>query len=231
MQTSLPEIIGDLERSERRLTLFDPPPGLVAELAERLTERQVTVEAAPAGAGPDGYAVLTDEGGVLTAVEVSDVDPARDDVGDLLGRLYDGLDPLSFSTTDPDTLAATTREFEDRAWRVGSGSLHAGLRHPGALRAAADVYSRLGRTDLDVHAYVHAGGDAPRVDNVAVHAVDREEIRHTGFVAFDGGPRRDDGCALLVDHRRGGTTGVWTYDAEAVDRLVRHLSRRYPLAL
>jgi hypothetical protein len=230
MHTTLPEIIRELARTDRRLTLFDPPPGLVADLRERLAERRVTVESLPAGAGPDGYAVLSGDGAVLATVDVRGLGPPFDDVDDVLGRLFDELDPLTFSGSDPDVLAATTREFEDRAWRAGAGRLHAGLRHPAALRAEADVYSHLGRSSLDVHVYVHASGDGPTVDDVTVHAVDREEIRHTGFVAFDGGTRRADRCALLVDHRGETPTGVWTYDPDAVGRIVGHLGRRYPLA-
>jgi DICT domain-containing protein len=230
VRTALHEIIAEVERPERRLRLFDPPPGLAGELEDRLAERLVTVESLPAGAGPDGYAVLVGDGVVLASADVRGLAPPFADVDDALARLYDELDPLSFSSSDHGVLSATTREIEDRAWRAGTGTLHVGLRRPAVLRARSDVYSRLGRSDLDVRAYVDAASDVPRVENVAIRAVDCDDIRRTDFVAFDGGPARENGCALLVSHRDDTRTGVWTYDPDAVDRLVGHLARQYPLA-
>jgi hypothetical protein len=56
------------------------------------------------------------------------------------------LDDTTFRTFDRRQLLAVSREIEDRAWRVGSGGLHAGFQDRAAFDAQQAVYARLSDT-------------------------------------------------------------------------------------
>jgi len=228
---TLREIIRDIERRERTLTLFDPPPGLTRELREHFVAQQVVVESAAAGQAPGGYAVLSEDGTALAAVEIGDLDPPFGaETADVLDELHGYMDHTSFSSYDAEQLRATSREIEDRAWRAATGSIHAGFRTVETMAAEAEVYARLAATDLDVHAYAVPDGrrDGPDLGDATVHLTRSDEVRHTRFVAFDGGRVPTDRCVLLAEPREDDRfVGVWTYDDDTVDAVVRHLERQY----
>lgn len=60
------------------------------------------------------------------------------------------LDTTLFTTFDRRQPLATVREFEERAWRVGRGHLHAGFQSTRAMTQQTSVYRRLAdETDLE----------------------------------------------------------------------------------
>ncbi|WP_101297734.1 DICT sensory domain-containing protein [Halegenticoccus soli] len=220
-------IIDAIERRERTLTLFNPPrPSAVAELAEQFDAQQVVVEGGTAVGGPDSFAVLSEGDRALAAIDA----PALLGRGpsDAFRELLGYLDRTTFSSYDTRQMTATSREIEDRAWRAGVGSLHAGFQTVSALRSQRALYERLARTDLDVHAYAVPDAEAPDIAGVTLHLDGSPEIERTWFVVFDGGAVPSDKCALLAEERDDGRfRGVWTYDPDLVDAVLDHLTERY----
>lgn len=143
-------------------------------------------------------------------------------------RLTSLLPDMVFSSLDRRQLLATSREFEDRAWRVGSGRLHVGFQQLSKLRPQADVYTALCDRGLDVHAYGEPDWRPPFTSRLTLH-LDGPEIENVWFMAYDGGDNPDQACGLVAEERSPGSfTGVWTYDSETVDLIFQVASRIPP---
>ena len=246
---SLIELISGVEAREATLTVFDSGADTADTLAEHFVDRNVRVVDGSADEGPDGYAVLSRGGEFVTAVAVGDLLPgygaendgetavaapgreARKNSGPTrVGKpILDHLDETMFTSYSREDMVAASREIEDRAWRVGTGELHAGFQTLEVLTGEANTYNRLGEKDeLDVHAYAAAEGDTPDADHYAVHIGRSAEIRETWFVAYDGGGYDDAKCALLAEERAPGEFyGFWSYDPETVDTIIEYLRERY----
>lgn len=225
----LAEQIAAVERDRRTLTVYGDDAA-AADLRERFASRNLRVETGTATGDPGAFAVLSDDGRVLTAIDLAELSDA-DTVGEAFGDLVSHLDGTLFSSYDTRRLTATSREIEDRAWRVSAGTLHAGFQDVAALEAQRDTYRDLASRELSVHAYVRPfeEGSVPR--GVTVHESDSEEIRRTWFVVFDGGGDDAHKCALLAEQRDGDDAdrfyGFWTYDPAEVDAALDHLERTY----
>lgn len=213
--------------AERRKTLVyyatDPE-----DFAERFAARNVdvTVRKLPPG-GPEPFVTVRDDAGFRGAVTVETLEgvlaaPAAataggEAVAPAYGALLDLLDDTVFASLSRRQLLATTREFEDRAWRAGSGVLHVGFQTAEAFEPQRSLYRRLAtETDLDVH--VHLAGADVDVDAVTIHR-DSEYAADYWFVAFDG--PGDSQCALVAEQRgEADYEGAWTYDADRVARVI-----------
>ncbi|MFC6785157.1 DICT sensory domain-containing protein [Halobaculum halobium] len=113
------------------------------------------------------------------------------------------------------SLLAVSREIEDRAHRVGTGTLRASFQRFSAFRPQVGVYSYLAAdTDLSVHVHGVDDWDVPPIPGVRYHAVD-DELERFWVLAFDGG---DEGqaCGLVAREDSDGYTGFWTDDAAIV---------------
>jgi len=219
---------------ERRKTLvhYAREPG---DFAERFATRNVDVafRELPAG-GPEPFVAVRDDGGFRGAVTVAALDsllappgvPGRDreEVSPAYGALLDLLDDTVFASLSRRQLLATTREFEDRAWRAGAGVFHAGFQTVEQFEAQRSTYRRFAdETALDVHVHVAAPGpDVPDVPGVTVHP-DSEYAAEYWLVAFDGPGDRQ--CALVAEKTgEDDFEGAWTYDPGLVGRVLDDLA-------
>jgi DICT domain-containing protein len=236
---TLSELIAGVEAHEKVLTVFNADEDVVEALRDRFADRNLSVEAASAEAGPDGYAVLSEDGQFLAAIGVTDVPTEAEEqsVGfaDATYRpVLDQLDETMFTSFATRKMVAASREIEDRAWRIGRGSLHAGFQMKSVLADELGVYNRLAERDgLSVHAYAYPDGegDLDASSELTVHLDDSDEIRDSWFVAYDGGGVDENKCALVAEEREPRRFyGFWTYDADTVDYVVRHLEHTYALA-
>jgi len=208
---------------ERRKTLvhYAPDPG---DFSDRFVARNVDVsfrELPPGGPGP--FVAVRDDDGFQGAVSVEGLEDLlapphatafdHDSVSPTYGALLELLDDTVFASLSRRQLLATTREFEDRAWRAGRGRLHVGFQTAEALEPQRALYRRLAtETDLDVHVHF-ANGDVD-LDGVTVHG-DSESTAGYWFVAFDGPD--DSQCALVAEQRgEDDYEGAWTYDSDLV---------------
>jgi DICT domain-containing protein len=120
-----------------------------------------------------------------------------------------------FASLSRRQLLATSREFEDRAWRAGRGVLHAGFQTAAAFEPRRSLYRRLAtETDLDVHVYLaerDLDDDNDLDDDAITVHQGGEDVARYWFVVFDG--PEDSQCALVAEQRGDDDyVGAWTYD-------------------
>ncbi|MFC5366653.1 DICT sensory domain-containing protein [Salinirubrum litoreum] len=229
---SLRSVIDGVEGSEKTLTVYDADDALLAELREYFGSQQVIVEEGTAVGGPVGFATLSVGDRLLTAIDLDDLSTPLGggrDLNPAFQTLLGHLDGTTFSSYDTGQMVATSREIEDRAWRAGTGQLHAGFQYFTALATQQSVYTDLAERDLDIHVYAAPDGTEVDLPGVTVHAESVSEITDTWFVAFDGGDTPSDKCALLAEERHPDAYyGFWTYDPDIVDDILAHLTEQYP---
>jgi DICT domain-containing protein len=137
-----------------------------------------------------------------------------------------------FTSYDTRQMVAASREIEDRAWRLGEGSLHAGFQQLSILSDQMEVYTRLAsREGLDVHAYACPDAEVPEHDtDLTIHVERSDEIAKSWFVVYDGNGVDENKCALLAEERESRAFyGFWTYDPDTVDWLIEYLEGAYGL--
>ena len=164
---SLTELIAGVEEHEKTLMVFNATDERVESLREQFHDRNLTVAAERTPSGkPDSFAVLAEDGEFVTAAEVGEVleapdaetDPEFDD--EAYRPILDYLDETMFTSYDIGQMVAASREIEDRAWRVGKGTLHSGFQRLSILEDQMDIYERLAeKGGLDVHAYAYPDAD------------------------------------------------------------------------
>lgn len=232
--SSFADLIASVDEQRRTVTVYAPA---LSESLERLFQtRNVRLvhEFLPRGAGEPFLTVVDGDEyiGSLDLPAVYDfTHPKIHEIGspDLVEAAYRRLTSLLpdtvFSTLDRRQLLATSREFEDRAWRVGSGRLDVGFQALSKVEAQTDVYEALVERGLEIHIY---GVDDWRpyiVDDVAVHT-DGDELGEVWFMAYDGGDDPSQSCGLVaVERSPGSFEGFWTYEPEMVARIFRSAAR------
>ena len=234
---SLSELIAGGEAHEKTLTVFNADASVATALRERFADRNVRVVSETTGSGrPGEFLTLSDEDGVYAATdldaffaEFSDRDHHLSDEG--RETVLDHLDETLFTSWSIGRMVAASREIEDRAWRVGEGSLHAGFQTLTTLQGELDRYEGLGDSQVDVHAYAVPDTDPPENCSFRLHLDRSEELARSWFVVFDDeseGTGTTQKCALLAEERDPREFyGFWTYDGATVDYIVDHLETRY----
>ncbi|WP_255149100.1 DICT sensory domain-containing protein [Halorarius halobius] len=233
---SLRDVIAAAEATPTHLRVCAPAelPGI----ADRFGARNVTVEYTRLPAVDDeAFVVVSRDGAFVGSVGLAPVRSRSDDgSGGLDGpvewrldsvameRLLELLDDVAYTSLDRRQMLATSREIEDRAWRVGRGRLYTGFQSFSAMRDQVGVYRRLAtKPGLDVHVFGEPDWEPPPMETVAVHPSDDPDIARTWFVVFEGTDRLDS-CALLAEERSPGEFyGFWTYDPDRVAAIVREI--------
>lgn len=228
----LGEIVDAVERREKTLTVFNPDPtGVVDELAEQFADLTTAVrtETTPSGR-PANFATVEVDGRVLDATTLGFLREAAAVPAGPGGICADDarqravlrhLSEATFTSCDRERLLAATREIEDRARRVGDGTLIVGVQTASDLQERRDRYAELGARNLDVHCYAASDGDAAPIDGATIHLVGDPEVRTHWFVLFDG-TTGDRQCSALLGAERapGRYDGFWTHDPDVVDRVL-----------
>ncbi|NIB99433.1 DICT sensory domain-containing protein [Halobacterium sp. R2-5] len=238
---SLGDLLDGVEAQRKTLEVHSDDDAVVADLREQFSTRHVDVtrrdsptrdsEGFVVVRGPRGEFLGALGVGRLAELASPEIHPpwelAQSEVN--LAELLDFFDKTLFTAFERRQLLAVTREFEERAWRVGTGGLYAGFQRPAALAAQTSVYNRLAdESSLDVRVFLR-GRDSPALDDaVSVVRSEEPEIGRYWFVAFDGGQGGDMyKCALVAEERAGGYFGFWTDDPERVDELCSYLREEY----
>jgi len=235
---TLADVLERVEAAGRTITVYsaDEPTWV----GDQFEARNVTVrhEPLPSG-GPAGFVVVREADEFVASIGLAELrevlaPPIRrpwEDPPDSSGyrALFELLDDTLFTAFDRRQLLGAAREIEDRAWRVGTGTLRVGFQRLSAMRSQLPVYERLGaETALSIHVYGRADWEPPSVPNVTVHAESAPEIGSFWFLAFDGGAEPQNACALLAEERRPDQFyGFWTYDGETVGAILAHLTSTY----
>lgn len=233
---TLSELIAGVAEHEKTMTVFNTDEAVVTELREYFADRNVRVERESTPSGrPGAFVTLSEDGTVLTAAGLEDLNRMLTDEPASLGLedrpyqpILDHLDDTLFTSWSTAQMVNASREIEDRAYRVGSGTLHAGFQYVSTMTNELPIYERLGSTDVDVHTYAFPDTDPPDSDQCTLHLLRADEIEQSWFVVFDGGPDPEDKCALLAEEREPRTFyGFWTYDESTVDWLFEYLQTTY----
>ncbi|MFB6219502.1 MAG: DICT sensory domain-containing protein [Halobacteriaceae archaeon] len=214
---TLDGVIDSVRARERTVRVYAPAGDpVVTELREYLAAQNVSIDHV-VDDGPvraevrrGGTVLGTVEGGTLRALAAPD--------GEVTAvPLLEYLDGTTFTSYDRDQMLHASREIEDRAWRVGRGTLHAGFQDLDAFEAQREAYRELGElSGLAVH--VHLPEAPPDAGAVTVHTDGVADIGEKWFVVYDGGGDDEQKSALLaVEGAPGEYYGVWTYDREVVE--------------
>lgn len=217
-------ILDEAERHRKSLVYYAPDPG---DFREQFDTRNVEIayRELPQSA-PEPFVAIREDGRVRGVIAVETIREYlrrprldRRDT-DAYRAIVDLLDDTVFASLDRRQLLLTAREFEDRAWRVGTGTLHVGFQSAARFADQRSLYRRLaGETDLDVHAYFVVDGDPPAVPGLTVHTEPASEIGRHWFMVFDGGDQPDQQFALVAEQlSEDDFYGVWTYDRSLVRR-------------
>lgn len=231
---SLSELISGVEDHRKTVTVFNTDDSVVKRLREYFADRNVSVVRESTESGrPGQFVTLSEDGSVLTATSLETLEPLLDGDASLglderpYSSLLTHLDETMFTSWDTTQMVAASREIEDRAFRVDSGTLHAGFQYTSTLTNELPVYERLASTAVDVHAYAVPDSDLPQCEDLTLHVERSEELEQSWFVAFDGGTSETH-CALLAEERAPRSFyGFWTYDDSTVDWLVEYLETTY----
>ena len=236
---SLTELIAGVEDHEKTLTVFNADDETVSTLREQFHDRNISVSTERTVSGkPKSFVVLADDGEFVTAADIDAIlqpDDERTDPGfesEPYQPILDHLDETMFTSYDIGQMVAASREIEDRAWRIGKGSLHSGFQRLSILREQINIYEQLAQKGaLDVHAYAAPDAEVPDHDtDLTIHVERSDEIERSWFVAYDGAGVDVNKCALLAEERESRSFyGFWTYDPATVDWIIDHLESTYGL--
>lgn len=237
----LGDCIEFIRYNEKELSLFntDLTNGIHKDLETYFETHNVRITVGQTASGaPEDIAVLSNPSEVLTIVDVSTLRALLEDVPTGSGELgiadvtYESvLSPLketTFTSYDAEQLLYVSREIEDRARRVGQGTIHAGFQQCSLMAEQRSVYTDLARQGVSVHAYGVPDVTPPNLGAGQVHTVRTDEIAETWFAVFDGGGADIQKTALLAQERdENSYYGVWTYNPAFVDHILDYLTQTY----
>lgn len=138
------------------------------------------------------------------------------------------LKETTFVSHDTEQMLYASREVEDRARRIGKGTIHAGFQTALTMTEQEAIYTDLGNRGVTVHMYGVPDGSQPSFTDATVHTVRSEEIANAWFVVYDGNGNDTQKSALLAEQRGlDHFYGAWTYDATIVDWILTHIEMTY----
>jgi DICT domain-containing protein len=115
------------------------------------------------------------------------------------------IDETDFESYDRHGMLGDTREIETRAWRAGSGTLHAGFQSLAAFDAQSEVYADLAGRGVDIHVYGRQEWESAAPPDVGFHSDFDDERSRFWFVVYDA--QRDADETVGVDTARTPSTG------------------------
>jgi DICT domain-containing protein len=220
---ALRDLVAAVRDREKSLVVFAPPSasGVVDEVRDTFTLQNLAVEHVPVDSDAELRAELTDGDAVLGTVDGDDllslVAPDQQTAVAATASVLDHVDETTFTYYDRGQMIRATREVEDRAWRVGRGTLHAGFQFCSTFADQSEVYRRLGGTALSVHVYGAPDVEPPE-GPFTVHVSRDADVTDVWFVAFDGDGEDAQKCALVAQQEEDDRYyGFLTYDPALVD--------------
>lgn len=232
----LDTLIDEAQHHDKRITVYtdETSAGVEARFGDSSVateQKQLPPE------GPVPFVTIHDEGRFVGSLSLADFEELmtppvtrpgdREEVSASYRVLFELLDNTVFDSLDRRQLLGASREIEDRAFRVGHGTLHACFQSLSTFRDQAEVYHYLAaETDLDVHVYGKADWDPPEIAGITYHRSGGFPIERFWALAFDGGSDGTQTCGLVARHRdeADGYTGFWTYDPEMVGAIATELA-------
>ncbi len=221
----LESFIEDIERRHKRFTVYSTDE---TGLPDQLATRNVTVDHRQLPpSGPDAFVAIHDDedfAGVISMADLQEllsppiIRPGnRDELTSGYRALFDVLEETLFVSMTRKQLLAASREIEDRALRVGRGTLRVGFQSLSIFETQQKLYRQLGNeTDLNIRIYGEPDRNVPDTENISIHQDIDGSLRPYWFLAFDGGGDSAQACALLARERSDRYAGFWSYDHNLV---------------
>ncbi|WP_340100138.1 DICT sensory domain-containing protein [Salinibaculum salinum] len=229
----LERLIDDAQHHGKRIILYTDDAETA--LDTRFSGSSVTTEQRRLPPhGPDPFVTIHDAGQVVGSLSLDDFEELltppivrpgdREEVSAGYRALFDLFDDTVFDSLDRRQLLGASREIEDRAFRVGHGTLRASFQSLSVFESQVEAYRHLaGDTALDVHVYGEADWEPPEIAGVTYHRSDAATVKRFWTLAFDGGGDETQSCGLVAREQGNGYTGFWTYDPEIVSRIADEL--------
>lgn len=226
-------LLADAQRGERQFTVYRAGEETDIEVQFEAYDIDVVHGELPPG-GPDPFLVIEEHGEFAGAIALEELEVLleppivrpgdREDVSPGYSVLFDVLDETVFTAMERRQLLAVSREIEDRAYRVGTGTLRVSFQTLSTFESQAPVYRRLAaETDLDIHIYGVDDWTPPEIAGITYHEVAADTLGRYWVLAFDGGSDEMQACGLVAQERTEGYDGVWTDDPEMVGEILREL--------
>lgn len=221
-------LLAEVEDRDRQFTVYRSGEGTEVEDQFATHDVSVTRRSIPP-AGPDPFLVIEEGEEFAGALGLSELESLleppivrpgdRDEIAAGYRVLFDVLDETVFSAMDRRQLLAVSREVEDRAYRVGTGTLHASFQTLSTFESQVDVYRQLATsTELDIHIHGIPDWVPPEIAGISYHELDDANGRYWAL-AFDGGSNESQACGLVAREQTGRYDGFWTDDADLVEEL------------
>ncbi|WP_336357794.1 DICT sensory domain-containing protein [Haloarcula sp. CGMCC 1.6347] len=221
------------EDSDVEITVYGPPA--TKTVGERLATQGIdaTWQKLPTG-HRNAFAVIRRDGVFaeavpLTALQAFLCDPTAG-IGDSEapdsdpGRqlLRSALANTLLASLTPAQLLATSHEFEDRAYRVGEGTLRVSFQSLSIFRSQRARYQTLASdTELDIHVYGRDDWEPPAIPGISFHPLTDTALEQVWLLAFDAAGDDQNKCALVAEETEDGPfRGLWTYNLRLVDEIM-----------
>ena len=233
---SLSAYVDRYTRSNRSIVVYapSPRPAVVDRLEAEIGVEEVEHRTLPdVTAESQAFLVVREGAAFVAAVDLDAIrefleppihDPWDERLDDTTyRRVVDIFESMLWHDLDRRRLLAVSREIENRAWRVGSGTLRVGFQRADALEKMVPVYNRLAaESGLEIHVYIDDEWDHPSIPGVTIHADAGDEIGSCWFLVFDGdGDELWNSALLATETDPGAFDGFWVDDTRRVAALER----------
>lgn len=227
-------LISELRDREHQFTIYRS--GDQSDVEGWLAHHGVAVESRslPPG-GPEPFIEIKTDGDIVGVIGVEAVEGLleppirrpgdRDGISEGYRVLFDLLEKMVMSGMNRRELLAVSREIEDRAYRVGEGTLRVNFQTLSAFRSQTDVYRIFAtETDLEIHIYGLDDWTPPTITGIAYHTDNAERFEPYWAIAYDGGPSDSQACGLVAQEHSNDYVGFWTNDPALVEEIATTLA-------
>jgi len=228
----LDSVFAEVGQSDTRFTIHAPAESDVPPWFKTYTV-PVVYNPLPKN-GPDPFVSIESAGAFVGAISLKELEalltppikrPPEDAmVSDGYRVLFEALDATVFTALGRKQLLAVSREIEDRAYRVGNGTLRVCFQTFSTFHSQLSVYRQLAAdTALDIHLYAVADWDPPAIAGITYHDISGTGLERYWLLAFDGGTEPTNACGLFSRETGESYTGYWTDDRTLLDRVSTEL--------
>lgn len=225
----LDSLITELRDQDHQFTIYRSGDQL--DIEAWLTDHGVAVVSRPLPSiGPEPFIEIKTDGEVVGIIGVEAVEGLleppirrpgnRDEISEGYRVLFNVLEKTVVSGLNRRELLAVSREIEDRAYRVGEGTLWVSFQTLSTFKSQRDVYRTLAtETDLDIHIHGLDDWAPPTIIGITYHTDEAERFEPYWSLAYDGGPTDSQACGLVAQEHSNDYTGFWTNDPALVEEI------------
>ncbi len=204
------------------------------DLEDWLADHGVSVisKSLPHG-GPEPFIEITTDGEFVGVIGIRELEalleppiarPIDSGVSTAYKVIFDVLDGTLFQSLNRRELLAVSREIEERAYRVGKGTLRVSFQHFSIFQSRVELYRVLAtETELDIHIYGTPDWTPPEIAGITYHEDTTNSITQYWSLAYDGGLDQRQMCALVARESSDRYQGWWTNDPDTVSALLQTL--------